>query len=145
MNEQGIPYYPRSFSPSHMVRAASYEKPKAPPSVIRISGTEPGVLDSSQRSRLLRTSHSTLSFASFDAYIAAPNDVNFAKLSLQGESCRPKRIVIETIPGHGSFWRWVPSARKMQDVEDEGIFPRVIDICGYVFAYLYLRQWHYGC
>lgn len=116
-----------------MVRTASYEKPKATnPPVLEISGTKPGVLDDTQPSRLLRTSRSTLSFASFDPYIAAPHEVGFQNLNLQGESCRPKRIVIETIPGHGSFWRWVPSARKMQDVEDEGVFPRVIDICGYV-------------
>ncbi|KAF9474220.1 hypothetical protein BDN70DRAFT_936821 [Pholiota conissans] len=112
-----------------MVRSAGYEKPKVPP-VIRISGSEPGALDPTQPDRLLRTSKSTLSFASFDPYIASANDVNLAKLSINEEPCRPKRIVIETVIGHGSFWRWVPSARKMEDVEDEGTFPRVINICG---------------
>ncbi|KAF8973274.1 hypothetical protein BDZ97DRAFT_2070350 [Flammula alnicola] len=114
-----------------MVRSASYQKPKASPSVIQISGSVPGVLDPTQPSRLLRTPTSILSFASFDPYIAIPHELtDLGNLSLQDELCRPKRIVLETIPGHGSFWRWVPSARKEEDVDDEGTFPRLISICG---------------
>jgi hypothetical protein len=115
-----------------MVRSASYFKPKAGPSVIHLEGTEPGVLDRTQRSRLLRRQNSTLSFASFDPYVATPRDpaADISGLSLDEEQCRPKRIVIENVPGHGSFWRWVPSARKQEGVDDEGIFPRLIEVCG---------------
>jgi len=106
---------------------------KAGPSVIRLEGPEPGVLDKSQRSRLLRHPHSRLSFATFDPYTATPRDPSdISKLSLDDEKCRPKRIVIEMVPRRGSFWRWVPSARKQDGVADEGVFPRLVEICGYV-------------
>lgn len=115
-----------------MVRSASYQKPKAGPSFVHLTGIEPGVLDETQRSRLLRRQNSTLSFAAFDPYVATPQDpaADISKLSLNDDRCRPKRIVIENVPGHGSFWRWVPSARKQEGVDDEGSFPRLIDICG---------------
>jgi len=114
-----------------MVRSASYQKPKAGPSVGDLTGSEPGVLDESQRSRVLRTINSTLSFASFDPYVATPREASdLSRISIEEERCRPKRIVIETIPGHGSFWRWVPSARKQQGVNDDGEFPRLIEVCG---------------
>ena len=115
-----------------MVRSQSHQKPTAGPSVIHLEGTEPGVLDKTQRSRLLRCQNSTLSFASFDPYVATPHDptTRISELSLDEEKCRPKRIVIENVPGHGSFWRWVPSARKQEGVDDEGIFPRLVEICG---------------
>lgn len=113
-----------------MVR--SYQKPKAGPSVIHIAGTEPGVLDKTQRGRLFRHPNSTFSFANFDPYVANPRDpaTDLSRLSLHEERCRPKRIVIENVPGHGSFWRWVPGARKQEGVEDEGSFPRLIELCG---------------
>ena len=44
--------------------------------------------------------------------------------------CTSKRIVIETLANGESFWRWVPRARGVQSVEEEGRFPRVIEICG---------------
>jgi hypothetical protein len=115
-----------------MVRSSSYQKPKAGSSVIQLDGTEPGVFDKTQRSRLLRHPKSTLSFASFDPYVATPRDAaaDISNLSLDEEKCRPKRVVIENIPGRGSFWRWVPSARKQEGVDDEGSFPRLMELCG---------------
>jgi len=109
-------------------------QPSQPPlaEIIEVSGTEPGVLDSSQRDRILRSPQSQLLFASFDPYIAIPRElVDLAKLNLQDEGCRPKRIVIEVVPNRGTFWRWIPSARKQADVENEGEFPRIVLICGY--------------
>jgi len=127
---QGLLKKPPAFSAILlMVRSASYQKPKAGPS-IRLDGAEPGILDKTQRSRLLRRQTSTLSFASFDPYVATPRDPDISQLSLDEDKCRPKRIVIENVPGHGSFWRWVPSARKQEGVDDEGNFPRLIELCG---------------
>ena len=114
-----------------MVYSASFQKAKAGPSVVHLEGPVPGILDKSQRSRLLRHPNSTLSFAAFDPYLATSRDPSdLSNLSLDDDRCRPRRIVIETVPGRGSFWRWVPSARKQEGVDDEGIFPRLIDICG---------------
>ncbi|KZT08321.1 uncharacterized protein LAESUDRAFT_757564 [Laetiporus sulphureus 93-53] len=100
-----------------------------PPSIF---GTVPGQLDTSQPTRLHRVPGSTFSFASFNSYTASSRgdipDLN--KLSLHDETCRPKRIVIETLPNGQSTWRFVPRARLGQGMEDEGPWPRVIKICG---------------
>lgn len=118
---------------SYMARKENYQPPQPPrPEIIEVSGTEPGVLDPTQRNRILRSPGSQLLFANFDPYIAIPQEVvDLANLSLQDDGCRPKRIVIEIVPGRGTFWRWIPSARKQADVENEGEFPRIVLICGY--------------
>lgn len=118
-----------------MVRRASYEKPKdGPRSVRQVCGTYPGVLDPTQPSRILQTQASVLSFASYEPRAATSEQIpDLGNLSLddgRSERCRPKRIVIETIPGRGSFWRFVPNAIREQFVEEEGTFPRLIQICG---------------
>ena len=115
-----------------MVRRASYEKPKDGPQFVRqVSGTIPGVLDPTQPSRILQTQTSVLSFASYEPRTATSEPIpDFGSLSLDDERYRPKRIVIETIPGKGNFWRFLPNAIKEQYVEDEGTFPRLIKICG---------------
>lgn len=115
-----------------LMRRPKFELPAVPGPFPELSGSVPGVLDPDQPSRLLRTPQSTLSFASFDPEIAVSHGLSrLSNLSLNDEErCRAKRIVIETIPGHGSFWRWVPRARKRDHVFDEGTFPRLVDICG---------------
>ena len=118
-----------------MVRRASYEKPKdGPQSVRHLSGSCPGVLDPTQPSRILQTQASVLSFASYEPRTATSEQfLDFSNLSLEAdlpERCRPKRIVIETIPDKGNFWRFVPNAIKEEYVEEEGTFPRLIKICG---------------
>lgn len=120
-----------------MVRRASYEKPKdGPQSARQVSGTFPGVLDPTQPSRILQTQASILSFASYEPRAATSEQIpDFGNLSLNddhSERCRSKRIVIETVPGRGNFWRFVPNAVREQYVEDEGAFPRLIRICGLV-------------
>lgn len=94
-------------------------------------GTVPGVLDPTQPSRLLRFPGSTLSFASFHPFTAS-NVQEPQRTSNGDEPCRPKRIVIESVLGRDGFstWRFVPRARREQGVEDEGVWPRVIEICG---------------
>ncbi|KDQ53479.1 hypothetical protein JAAARDRAFT_161530 [Jaapia argillacea MUCL 33604] len=102
-------------------------------SIRSLRGSVPGQLDPSQPTRLLRLPGSTLSFASFHPQTASSlrEDVlDLQKLSLNEELYRPKRVVIETTPDGRSFWRFVPKAKREPGVEDEGIWPRVIDICG---------------
>ena len=112
--------------------------PSIQPSPRSIGGATPGILDPSQPTRLLRLPTSTLSFASFDPHTAYVDGTkgfpNVGQLSPdeQNEHYRPKRIVIETTPNGERFWRFVPRARKVDSVgmQDEGIWPRVIEICG---------------
>ncbi|TFK44702.1 hypothetical protein BDQ12DRAFT_717858 [Crucibulum laeve] len=101
------------------------------PTIRRISGSNPGALDSTQPARLLRVPGARLSFSAFDPQVATVHGVpDLNKLSLNEELYRPKRIVIETTPAGESFWRFVPSARKAEGVAGEGKWPRVVDICG---------------
>lgn len=97
-----------------------------------VRGSQPGLLDPSQPSRLLRFPDSKLSFASFDPKTALPeeSDSSAQKTRNTGNLAPPKRIVVETTSKGASFWRFVPRARLEQGAQDEGIWPRVIDICG---------------
>ncbi|KAJ7346628.1 hypothetical protein DFH08DRAFT_700878 [Mycena albidolilacea] len=98
---------------------------------VSISGTTPGVLDTTQPLRLLRRPSSTLSFASFDPRVAsADHGWDLRSLSLNEELYRPKRVVIETTCSGESSWRFVPKARCEDGVLNEGSWPRVIDLCG---------------
>lgn len=102
-----------------------------PSNIHRISGAQPGVLDPTQPSRLLRFQGAKLSFAAFDpltAYVQATPDLT--RLNLNTESYRPRRVVIETAPSGESTWRFVPGAKREEGVADEGSWPRIVDICG---------------
>lgn len=102
--------------------------------VLHISGNLPGMLDPTQTSRLLRIPTATLSFAAFDPRAATTDSgLGFPSISLNEELYRPKRVVIESLPDGRSFWRFVPRAKWEPDVEDEGDWPRIIDICGCVY------------
>ncbi|KIL61959.1 hypothetical protein M378DRAFT_166285 [Amanita muscaria Koide BX008] len=103
-----------------------------PSNTRRISGLVPGLLDLSQPERLFRLPGSRLQFASFDPLAAtAQQDVtDFRKFTIDGKLCRPKRIVIEITPSGDSFWRYVPNALLDDGVEDEGGWPRHVEICG---------------
>ncbi|EJD03099.1 uncharacterized protein FOMMEDRAFT_146791 [Fomitiporia mediterranea MF3/22] len=84
-------------------------------------------------SKVARHTRSTIRFASFDPATASGDHTNasaFRKLTLNEELCRPKRVVIETAPDGRSTWRFVPNARREDGVENEGIWPRVVDVCG---------------
>jgi hypothetical protein len=96
-----------------------------------LSGMAPGMLDASQPSRILRNPASQLHFASFNPYTASPDRelLHIQSLSLKEELYRPKRVVIEVTP-EGSFWRFVPRARREDGVSDEGAWPKLVDICG---------------
>ncbi|EMD37912.1 hypothetical protein CERSUDRAFT_136845 [Gelatoporia subvermispora B] len=107
----------------------SPSQPQEEPAKVFIYGSQPGKLDPSQLDRLLRVPGSRLSFASFDPLTAFTRDASHGR---SDDTYRPKRIVIETLPGPAgeSFWRFVPRARTEEGVEDEGRWPRVVDICG---------------
>jgi hypothetical protein len=47
-----------------------------------------------------------------------------------------KRVVIETTSNGESFWRFVPRAKREEGCEDEGVWPRIIEVCGYVIMLL---------
>ncbi|TFK25738.1 hypothetical protein FA15DRAFT_755645 [Coprinopsis marcescibilis] len=95
-------------------------------------GTTPGILDISQPQRILREPGSRLLFASYDALTAGGQGANldFRKLSLDEESYKPRRVVIEISQAGACSWRFVPKAQLEEGVPDEGRWPRVIDICG---------------
>jgi len=97
-----------------------------------ISGATPGMLDPTQIERLHRIPNSRLSFAAFNPLTAsAPQEVpDLPKRSLNEELYRPKRVVVETAPTGECYWRFVPSARRDDDVPDEGQWPRVVEISG---------------
>jgi hypothetical protein len=132
-----VPFYCKyktAFVPPSMAQGTT-SYPSAGPSsfrITKISGTTPGMLDPTQPERLHRIPNSKLSFAAFNPLTAsAPQEVpDLRKLSLNQELYRPKRIVVETAPTGECFWRFVPSARRDDDVSDEGQWPRIVELCG---------------
>lgn len=112
-----------------------------------LSGPIPGLLDSSQSSRLLRTPTCSLFFAAFDPLTARANNLpNLSALHIDPGSssdrvnCKTsgKRVVIETDPESGTCsWRFVPRVKVENEVlGDEGPWPRVVVLCGYVIDLL---------
>ena len=97
----------------------------------KLRGSEPGLLDPTQPSRLLRDPASKLYFASFDPFTACQDDGadRMRNLSLHEKLYRPKRVVVEIAPT-GSFWRFVPRATKDDGLENEEHWPRIVEICG---------------
>ena len=99
-----------------------------PSQTVTISGTIVGLLDPTQPTRLLSTPQSKLSFATFHPRAASASTRN---LTAQDELCSKKRVVIEILPTGECFWRWVPRAKGVDNVADEGSWPRIVSICGY--------------
>ncbi len=86
------------------------------------------LLDPTQPTRLLNVAGSTWVFASFDPYIASPS-ARFRNPALKEQS-EPRRIVVEQRPDGPCYWRFIPKANLEPGVEDEGTFPRMVDVCG---------------
>lgn len=102
-----------------------------------VAGTLPGVIDSSQRERLLKSPSTVLCFATFDALTAnsgcTEGDQTESRNSTHRSSLHSKRIVIETDVNTGiCTWRFVPRAPSFPGSEDEGTWPRLVQLCGYV-------------
>ena len=97
----------------------------------QLCGSEPGQLDHTQPSRILRDPASKLHFASFDPLTACQDDgtEKLRKLSLNEQLYRPKRVVIEITPS-GSSWRFVPRVTRDDVLKHEEHWPRLVDICG---------------
>ena len=115
---------------SQTSESSTSSSPSTTPRTIR--GTQPGLLDPSQPSRLLRFAGSKLYFASFDPKTAFVDDkeLDICGLDITDGLPPPKRIVVESSSKGASFWRFVPRAHLAQGVQDEGLWPRHIDICG---------------
>lgn len=107
-----------------------------------IRGTQPGLLDPSQPSRLLRFVDAKLHFASFDpkTAFADEQEPDIHRLNITDTLPPPKRVVIESTQKGVSFWRFVPRARLEEGAPDEGFWPRLINICGEQ-VYCYQEQW----
>ncbi|KAI0645733.1 hypothetical protein C8Q79DRAFT_1001259 [Trametes meyenii] len=105
--------------------------PSRIPAPRSLHGSKPGLLDHSQPERLLRAQGSTLSFAVFDPLCASAS-AGHRRSRYDPDPARPKRIVIEIPPGgRGQCrWRFVPRARRAPGVEDEGVWPRRVSLCG---------------
>jgi hypothetical protein len=106
------------------------------PSIARmLSGTAPGVLDPTQRGRLLRYPGSSLSFAHFHPLAASSRreDVDAGSVaSFRAELNKAKRVVIEHFANGEAHWRFVPRAKWAPGVLDEGEWPRDVNVCGWV-------------
>lgn len=93
-----------------------------------ISGPVPGVLDPTQPSRILRHESSILAFLTYDPCTAGGRG-QFYKAA-QSRELLAQRVVAEQIPGEFPTWKFVPSARRDTGLEDEGVWPRIVNICG---------------
>lgn len=101
-----------------------------PGSMREISGCRPGQLDSTQPQRLLRHPSARLSFASFDPHTVAPlQDPSPANAAERIKQSGSRRVVFENFPNGSSSWRFVPNPH-FEGVDEEGVWPRVVDICG---------------
>ncbi|KAL0576666.1 hypothetical protein V5O48_005326 [Marasmius crinis-equi] len=93
-----------------------------------LSGTMPGLLDPTQSQRLLRHPHSKLAFAFYDprttSTLPQPDPLQ--------DLCKDRRVVLESL-GNAVTWRLVPRALVDEGVTDEGLFPRVVNICGQLY------------
>ncbi|KAJ7579272.1 hypothetical protein C8J56DRAFT_340929 [Mycena floridula] len=96
----------------------------------KLTGSSPGRLDPSQTHRLLRFPNSTLLFASFHPHAAS--SLHGIDVNSTDSLYTAKRVVIEVTPTNENHWRFVPKALKDHGVENEGFWPRTIDLCGQI-------------
>ncbi|KAH9928227.1 hypothetical protein B0H21DRAFT_826329 [Amylocystis lapponica] len=117
----------------------TYTEPSQPLVTRAIQGTVPSILDPTQPKRLLRHPSSKLLFASYNPLTATPR---VPGLSAQHQPYNSKHIVIEITSGSTDTysWRFVPRAHQAEGIEDEGLWPRDIEICGEVM-YCSKDQW----
>lgn len=98
--------------------------------VRKLSGSQPGLVDPTQPSRLLRLHGAKLSFAAFDPLTACSQVHPDTMKPSNAQFYRPKRVVIEIAPSGECTWRFVPSAKRENGVADEGAWPRIVNLCG---------------
>ncbi len=124
----------RAVCHSSRIPPCTYMSSKAKPIAVPriLLGSTPGLLDATQPERILRHPGSILSFANFNPLTATgrvdipsgPPPQTFHPPTTSGW------IVVETIPGGGIHWRAVPEADFAPGVNDEGVWPRLVSICG---------------
>ncbi|TBU36299.1 hypothetical protein BD309DRAFT_1024452 [Dichomitus squalens] len=102
-------------------------------------GSTPGLLDPTQPARVLRGDGWKLSFAILDPVVLGEAVTPGASTEADGK----RRIVIETPPlGAGALrYRLVPNAELDPGVENEGSWPRTVDICGEIVV-CSQEQWY---
>ena len=93
-----------------------------------LAGSAIGVLDQTQSSRILNSKTSRLSFATF--HPCAGSAAGSAACCLLPSYS--DRIIVETLSDGSSVWRPIPLAVGASSLSDEGSWPRLINLCGYV-------------
>lgn len=79
-------------------------------------GAVPGILDPSQKGRILSSLNS-------EFYLSAPSTAS----SLHAAT----RLAVEVNPlTRQSRWTHVPPARRDEGIQNEGMWPREVDLCG---------------
>ena len=117
------------YSPHHMsVNTGANRTSVTLPRILQWS--VPGLLDSSQPSRILRHPDATLAFAMFDPLAATGQESPAPIYPCDVPPGYPKRIVIETLPKMGTTWRFVESAARAPGMSGEGSWPRLAMVCG---------------
>ena len=71
------------------------------------------------------------SVSDFDPTPGDPTDA-LRKMDLNANTYRPKRIVTVCAPSGRTASRFVPDAPREMGKEDEGFWPRLVSLCGYV-------------
>lgn len=94
-----------------------------------LGGCTIGVLDHTQPRRILNSPESRLHFATY--HPLAGSAARPTNASCQPSSY-PGRIVVETLSDGSCVWRPVPLAVGADSISDEGSWPRLINLCGYV-------------
>jgi len=96
-----------------------------------LAGNEPGQVDPDQKSRILGSENAVLAFATFDL-VAGPVTLGPEREKMPGllEYLSKRRVAIEMRPTGDFIWRFVPNAELCDGVEDEGPWPRIVDLCG---------------
>lgn len=102
-----------------------------------LAGNEPGQVDPDQKSRIFKSQSAVLAFATFDL-VAGPATLGPEVKDVPGllEYLSKKRLAIEVHPSGDFIWRFVPDAQLCDGVEDEGPWPRIVDLCGWVVSSL---------
>ena len=128
---------PRTYHPKTTTTTMNFAtNSTSPPDVTYKTAENLNVGAQASIRRIARHPDSMIRFAEYDPATATGDPTGayaFRNLSLNEELCRPKRVVIEFMPNGSCTWRYVPNALWEDNVENEGTWPRVVDVCGYVF------------
>ena len=94
------------------------------------SPASPGPEDSQHAAKLCAVQGSKLVFSTYDHRAASGSSHGFRNVSAHHEGLSGRRIVIELTTDGFSAWRFVPNANRELGVDDEGEWPRQVNVCG---------------